>query len=119
IVYQLTDGPANGLVVYAAEDIAPAVQVGDTVTAGTVLGLMYIGPDGIETGWGDPAVIGNTLAGDTRQFDAHNTTAVGANFSQVLRCLGAPPGIPQTPPPTGTLPRNWPRWKVSVPSSHR
>ncbi len=111
IVYQLTDGPANGLVVYAAEDIAPTVHVGDTVTANTPLGLMYLGPDGIETGWGDPGVIGNALAGDTRQFNGANTTAYGANFSAFLQSLGAPPGIPQNDPPTGALPRNWPTWR--------
>ncbi len=119
IVYQLTDGPANGLVVYAAEDIAPTVQVGDTVTANSVLGLMYLGPDGIETGWGDPAVIGNTLAGDTRQFDGANTTAFGTNFSEFLHGLGAPPGIPQNDPPTGALPRNWPRWTTPTPGAHQ
>ena len=118
IVYQLTDGPANGLVVYAAEDIAPGVQVGDTVTANTVLGLMYLGPDGIETGWGDPAVIGNTLAGDVHQFSGANTTAFGANFSELLHGLGAPPGIPQNQPPTGTLPRNWPQWDTTTPATH-
>jgi len=118
IVYQLTDGPANGLVVYAAEDIAPAVQVGDPVTANTVLGLMYLGPDGIETGWGDPAVIGNTLAGDTHQFNGANTTAFGANFSEFLHSLGTPPGVPQNQPPTGTLPPNWPRWDTATPATH-
>jgi len=118
IVYQLTDGPANGLVVYAAEDIAPAVHVGDTVTANSVLGLMYLGPDGIETGWADPAVVGNALAGDTHQFDGANTTAFGANFSELLNSLGAPPGIPQNDPPTGNLPRNWPHWNTSRPGTH-
>jgi hypothetical protein len=111
IVYQLTDGPANGLLVYAAEDIAPTVHVGDTVTANTVLGLMYLGPDGIETGWGDPNIVGNALAGDEHQFNGENTTAYGANFSEFLQSLGAPPGIPQNKPPTGKLPRNWPHWK--------
>jgi murein DD-endopeptidase MepM/ murein hydrolase activator NlpD len=119
IVYQLTDGPANGLVVYAAEDIAPVVRVGDAVTADSVLGLMYVGPDGIETGWGDPAVIGNTLAGDTLQFDGANTTAFGTNFSEFLHWLGAPPGIPQNHPPTGTLPRNWPQWSTPTPGAHK
>jgi murein DD-endopeptidase MepM/ murein hydrolase activator NlpD len=118
IVYQLTDGPANGLVVYAAEDIAPAVQVGDTVTATTVLGLMYLGPDGIETGWGDPAIIGNTLAGDIHEFNGANTTACGANFSEFLHGLGAPPGVAQNQPPTGTLPRNWPQWQTTTPATH-
>jgi murein DD-endopeptidase MepM/ murein hydrolase activator NlpD len=118
IVYQLTDGPANGLVVYAAEDIAPTVQPGDSVTAATPLGLMYLGPDGIETGWGDPAVIGNALAGDTHEFIGANTTAFGANFSEFLHSLGAPPGVPQNQPPTGTLPGNWPRWDSTTPTTH-
>jgi murein DD-endopeptidase MepM/ murein hydrolase activator NlpD len=118
IVYQLTDGPANGLVVYEAEDIAPTVHVGDTVTANSVLGLMYLGPDGTETGWADPAIVGNALAGDTHQFDGANTTAFGANFSELLQSLGAPPGIPQNDPPTGTLPRNWPQWNTSRPGTH-
>jgi murein DD-endopeptidase MepM/ murein hydrolase activator NlpD len=113
IAYQLTDGPANGLIVYAAEDIAPAVQIGDTVNSHTVLGLMYPGPDGIETGWGDPAIIGNTLAGDHHQFNGTNTTAYGANFAQLLLSLGAPPGIPQNAPPTGSLPKNWPQWAIA------
>jgi murein DD-endopeptidase MepM/ murein hydrolase activator NlpD len=115
IVYQLTDGPANGLVVYAAEDIAPIVNVGDTVTANTVLGLVYLGPDGIETGWGDPARIGNALAGDADQFDGANTTAFGSNFNDMLMWLGAPSGIPQNEPPTGTLPANWPQWSNRPP----
>jgi hypothetical protein len=110
IAYQLTDGPANGIIVYAAEDIAPAVHVGDVVTADTVLGLMYAGPDGIETGWGDTAIIGNTMARAYSQFNGTNTTAFGDNFAQLLQSLGAPPGIPQTNPPTGSLPRNWPQW---------
>jgi len=114
IVYQLTDGPANGLIVYAAEDIAPTVQIGDTVTTHTVLGLVYPGPDGIETGWGDPAVIGNALAGDRHQFNGTNTTAYGANFAQLLISLGAPPGLPQNFPPTGSLPSNWPRWSATT-----
>jgi murein DD-endopeptidase MepM/ murein hydrolase activator NlpD len=118
IAYQLTDGPANGLIVYAAEDIAPTVRVGDTVTANSVLGLMYLGPDGIETGWGDPAIIGNALAGDRHEFDGANTTAFGANFSEFLQQLGAPPGIPQNWPPTGRLPRNWPQWDATTPTSH-
>jgi murein DD-endopeptidase MepM/ murein hydrolase activator NlpD len=119
IVYQLTDGPANGLVVYAAEDIAPTVHIGDTVTANTVLGLMYLGPDGIETGWADPAIIGNALAGDTHEFNGTNTTAFGANFSDLLQSLGVPPGIPQNHPPTGTLPRNWPTWQLPTPRPPR
>jgi murein DD-endopeptidase MepM/ murein hydrolase activator NlpD len=110
IVYRLTDGPASGLVVYAAEDIAPVVSVGQTVTAGTILGTMYEGPDGIETGWADPSGDGVSMANDAGQFSGANSTAFGANFSQLLVSLGAPSGVMQNEPPTGSLPAAWPTW---------
>lgn len=110
ISYRLADGPGAGLVVYAAEDIDPAVSVGQSVTAGTVLGTMYEGPDGIETGWADPSGDGTTMARDAGQFSGANSTAYGANFSQLLVSVGAPPGVLQNNPPTGSLPPNWPTW---------
>jgi len=110
ITYRLTDGPASGLVVYAAEDIYPMVQVGQTVTPNTVLGEMYEGPDGIETGWADSSGQGYTMAHDYGQFNGSNSTAFGYNFSQLLQYLGAPGGILQNNPPTGTLPPGWPTW---------
>ncbi len=110
ISYRLTDGPAAGLVVYAAEDIEPLVQVGQAVTPATVLGTVYEGPDGIETGWSDPAGQGWTMAHDYGQFSGGNSTAFGANFSQLLQSLGAPGGILQNSPPTGALPAGLPGW---------
>jgi hypothetical protein len=110
ISYRLTDGPAAGLVVYAAEDIEPLVQPGQVVNASTVLGTIYEGPDGIETGWSDPAGQGWTMAHDYGQFSGANSTAFGANFSQLLQSLGAPGGILQNAPPTGALPPGWPSW---------
>lgn len=110
ITYRLTDGPAAGLVVYAAEDIDPAVSVGQQVTPSTVLGTVYEGPDGIETGWADSSGTGYTMAHDYGQFDGSNSTAFGYNFSQLLEYLGAPGGILQNDPPTGTLPPGWPQW---------
>lgn len=110
IAYKLLDGPAAGLVAYAAEDIEPVVNVGQTVNAGTVIGTMYAGPDGIETGWADPSGDGETMARDQGQFDGSNSTAFGANFSQLLASLGAPPGVMQNEPPTGSLPPGWPTW---------
>jgi murein DD-endopeptidase MepM/ murein hydrolase activator NlpD len=109
IAYRLTDGPASGLVVYAAEDIQPSVQVGATVTSGTVLGQMYAGPTGIETGWADPAALPNTMARTYGQFDGSNSSAFGYNFSQFLQTLGAPGGIVNGTP-AGDLPASWPRW---------
>lgn len=110
IVYRLTDGPADGLVVYAAEDIEPTVQINETVTSNTVIGQVYEGPDGIETGWADPSGDGTTMAADYGEFDGANSTAFGYNFSQLLESLGAPGGILQNDPPTGALPSGWPQW---------
>jgi murein DD-endopeptidase MepM/ murein hydrolase activator NlpD len=109
ITYRLTDGPAAGLVVYAAEDIQPSVQVGEQVSPTTVLGTMYEGPDGIETGWADSTGNGATMAYVAGQFSGANATAYGANFSQLLAALGAPPGVPNGTP-AGSLPSNWPTW---------
>jgi murein DD-endopeptidase MepM/ murein hydrolase activator NlpD len=110
IVYQLTDGPASGLYAYAAEDINPEVSPGQSVTPNTVLGQMYEGPDGIETGWADGSALGETMAAAAGQFDGDNSTAFGYNFSQLLESVGAPGGILQNNPPTGSLPANWPQW---------
>jgi murein DD-endopeptidase MepM/ murein hydrolase activator NlpD len=110
IAYRLTDGPANGLVVFAAEDIQPSVQVGQTVSSNTVLGQVYAGPTGIETGWADPSASGDTMARTYGQYHGGNSTAFGYNFSRLLQSLGAPGGILQNNPPTGTLPSGWPQW---------
>jgi murein DD-endopeptidase MepM/ murein hydrolase activator NlpD len=109
IAYRLTDGPASGLVVFVAEDIQPSVQIGATVTSGTVLGHVYAGPDGIETGWADGSALPNTMARTYGQFDGSNSSAFGYNFSELLQRLGAPAGIPNSPP-NGNLPPWWPRW---------
>ncbi|MGH9294363.1 MAG: hypothetical protein ACRD0B_03445, partial [Acidimicrobiales bacterium] len=105
----LSSGPAAGLVVYAAEDIEPSVQVGQSVSTGSLLGTMYEGPDGIETGWASSGT-GETMAMVAGQFSGANSTVFGANFSQLLASIGAPPGILQNDPPTGSLPDNWPTW---------
>lgn len=110
IVYQLTSGPASGLFVYAAEDINPSVSVGEQVTSNTVLGQMYEGPDGIETGWADGSAIGESMAAEYGQFSGANSTAFGYNFSQLLETVGAPGGVLQNSPPTGSLPAGWPQW---------
>ena len=109
ITYRLTSGPAAGLVVYDAEDIVPRVVPGESVGPDTELGTMYGGPTGIETGWADGG-LGDTMAMVTGQFGGSDSTAFGANFSQLLRSLGAPGGILQNDPPTGAMPSGWPTW---------
>jgi murein DD-endopeptidase MepM/ murein hydrolase activator NlpD len=109
IAYQLTDGPANGLVVYVAEDIQPNVQVGQSVSSGTVIGQIYGGPNGIETGWADPTSLPDTMAHAYGQYDGSDPTAFGVNFSRFLQSLGAPGGIEEGPV-SGNLPAGWPQW---------
>jgi peptidoglycan hydrolase CwlO-like protein len=109
IAYQLSDGPARGLVVYTAEDLNPQVSVGSTVTPNTVIGQMYGGPHGIEIGWADGSAIPNAMARSSGQYNGGNSTAFGYNFSRLLQALGAPGGILQNDP-TGTLPAGWPQW---------
>lgn len=101
ITYQLTDGPAVGEVVYLAEDVTPAVQPGQKVTAGTVIGHMYEGSSGIETGWAmlDSGSAESQLAeaggiGGAGPFP----TAIGMNFEDLLRALGvvAAPNVGDT-----------------------
>lgn len=108
ITYRLTDGPAAGLIVYAAEDINCDVSVGQAVTPNTVLGTLYNGPDGIETGWAS-SLLGETMAMQYGQFYGSNSTAFGYNFSQLLQSLGAPGGVLQNSP-TGSVPSGWPQW---------
>jgi murein DD-endopeptidase MepM/ murein hydrolase activator NlpD len=109
IAYQLSDGPARGLVVYVAEDLNPQVSVGSAVTANTVIGQMYGGPHGIETGWADGSAIPNAMARSYGQYHGGNSTAFGDNYSRFLQSVGAPSGILQNDP-TGTLPSGWPQW---------
>ncbi len=109
IAYRLTDGPASGRVVYAAEDIQPYVQVGQTVSSGTVLGQMYTGPEGIEIGWANGASLPDTMARTYGQFDGSNPSAFGDNFSRFLQSLGAPGGI-ASGAPSGVIPSWWPTW---------
>ena len=107
ISYRLTDGPAAGLVVYAAEDIEPTVEIGQTVTPNTVIGHVYEGYYGIETGWADGRGDGTTLAADNGFY--YGSSSFGYNFSQFLESLGAPGGILEDGP-NGTLPAGWPHW---------
>ncbi len=109
IAYQLSDGPARGLVVFVAEDVQPNVQIGDSVNSNTVLGHMYAGPDGIETGWADGSRLPDTMAHSAGQYGGSNSTAFGDNFSKFLQSVGAPGGI-SSGAPRGTLPASWPRW---------
>lgn len=111
ITYQLTDGPAAGLMVYVAEDVQPAVQVGEHVTSSTVIGQVSAGGDGIETGWATPdgstaesqlAVAGGI--GGNGPFP----TEVGLSFDALLVAVGVPAAPNAGEPGSGLLPSNTP-----------
>ena len=93
ITYQLTNGPDAGLMVYVAEDVVPTVLPGTRVTPWTVIGEMFDGYDGIETGWAQPDAAQSELAeaaapeaGGVGPFP----TAIGTNFDELLQSLGVP-----------------------------
>lgn len=110
ITYELTDGPAVGEVVYVAENVTPAVQVGQKVTPQTVIGHMYEGGDGIETGWAmlDSASSESELPeaggiGGAGPFP----TAVGINFDALLQALGVPAASNYGTPGGGIVPARY------------
>jgi hypothetical protein len=113
ITYQLTSGPAAGLVVYVAEDVTPTVQVGDQVTSSTVIAQMYNGSDGIETGWATPdsstAESELSVAGGIGG-DGPFPTEVGLSFDALLIALGVPAAPNDVPVMSGygLLPSNIP-----------
>jgi hypothetical protein len=110
ITYQLTDGPAVGEVVFVAEDVIPAVQVGQKVTPESVIGHMFSGGDGIETGWAmlDSGSAESQLAeaggiGGAGPFP----TAIGMNFESLLLALGVPVSPNTGDPASGIVPSRY------------
>jgi len=111
ITYRLTGGPAAGLVVYVAEDIIPAVAVGQRVSASTVIGTMFDGGDGIETGWAQ--LTGLSAESELPEAGAIGgngpfPTRIGVNFDQLLPSLGVAAAPNRTQPAFGILPAGYP-----------
>jgi hypothetical protein len=111
ITYQLTNGPDAGLMVYVAEDVVPTVLPGTRVTPSTVIGEMFDGSDGIETGWAQPDAAQTELAeaaapeaGGVGSFP----TAIGTNFDELLQSLGVPAAPNFGQPVSGDVPANYP-----------
>jgi hypothetical protein len=111
ITYRLTSGPGAGLMVYVAEDIVPAVVVGQRLSPATVVGTMYDGGDGIETGWAQPT----TLSAESELPQAGGIgglgpfpTRVGINFDELLQSLGVPAAPNRAQSPHGLLPAGYP-----------
>jgi len=111
ITYQLTDGPDAGLMVYLAEDVTPTVQAGEHVSASTVIGNMFNGSDGIETGWAQLS----GLSAESQLPQAGGIsgggpfpTMVGLNFEELLQSLGVPAAPNRDQTGYGLLPANYP-----------
>jgi hypothetical protein len=114
ITYRLTGGPGLGLVVYVAEDIIPAVTVGQRVSPSTVIGTMFDGGDGIETGWSQQS----GLSAESELPEAGGIgglgpfpTRIGVSFDQLLQSLGVPGAPNRAQRAYGLLPAGYPaRW---------
>jgi hypothetical protein len=111
ITYRLTGGPAAGLSVYVAEDVTPAVQVGQVVSSSAVIANMYNGGDGIETGWAMPdgasAESQLPVAGGISGAGPF-PTRVGLSFDVLLQGLGVPAAANFGQLPYGLLPAGYP-----------
>jgi hypothetical protein len=86
------------------------VQVGQKVTPDTVIGHMFNGNDGIETGWAmlDSASSESELPeaggiGGAGPFP----TAIGTNFDDLLRALGVPAASNLGEPASGLVPSRY------------
>ena len=111
ITYQLTDGPDAGLMVYVAEDVTPAVQVGQKVTSSTVIGNMFNGGDGIETGWATSdgsTAESQTAAAGSIDGNGPFPTMVGLSFEAVLEGVGVPAAPNAGQAGSGLLPAGYP-----------
>lgn len=112
IVYQLSDGPAEGKYVYFAEGCTPNVAIGDTVTTGTVICNMLAGGNSIETGWANGSSLGDALAKPV--YTETHSTAYGQNYRELLTSLGVTVGSCYDRPGSALegypLPASWPTW---------
>lgn len=111
ITYRLTDGPAAGLMVYVAEDVTPAVTVGQHVSSSTVIATMFDGGDGIETGWAQASTFSaESQLPEAGSIDGNGPfpTAVGLNFEELLQTLGVPAGNNRDQSAYGALPPAYP-----------
>jgi hypothetical protein len=111
ITYQLSDGPDAGLVVYLAENVTPTCVVGQHVTPSTVIGDMFEGGDGIETGWAQAS--GVSAESQLPEAGAIGgggpfPTTVGVNFDEVLTSLGVPVAPNRYQVASGLLPPSYP-----------
>jgi len=87
------------------------VKTGQRVTSSTVIGTMFEGGDGIETGWAQPtgASAESELAeaGGIGGYGPY-PTKVGLNFDELLQMLGVPVAPNANDIAYGLLPTRYP-----------
>lgn len=109
ILYQLSDGPAQGKFVYMAEDCTPTVKQGDTVTANTKICSYHYQGTAMEMGWGD-----GSYSYLTDDYNSHGGGSYASNsgqdFSNLLVALGSKPGRIEGTKSTVPMPAGWPTW---------
>ena len=101
IAAKITSGYLTGLVYYVAEGIAPLVQKGQQVAAGTVLGRGVSNPynmvvGNIEAGWANPNSPGQPLAQTLSGYGGDQSTqalTAGYSFSKFVHALGGVAGV--------------------------
>ena len=110
ISYRLSDGPAAGLAVYAAEDIDPHGHRGPIGDGGDSSRHHVRGSGRHRDGLG-------RSVGRRHQHGQRRRPVLGRQLDRLrgerlklLASLGAPPGVAQNDPPTGDLPPGWPTW---------
>jgi len=106
-----TGSRARRRLVYVAEDTIPAVAVGQRVSPSTVIGTMFNGGDGIETGWAQPT----SLSAESELPQAGGIgglgpfpTRIGVSFEELLQSVGVPAAPNRAQPPHGLLPAGYP-----------
>jgi hypothetical protein len=104
--------------VFVAEDVTPAVTVGQHVSSATVVATMFDGGDGIETGWAQASTFSaESQLPEAGGIDGNGPfpTAIGLNFEELLQTLGVPAGNNRDQSPYGVLPPAYPAaWSAAI-----
>jgi len=108
--YELTDGPAQGKIVYVAEciTISPGMTVGTSVTPDTVIAVMNNTTcrNGVESGWGQNNMTARAMAAGC--WKEPFISVYGLNFSNLIKSLGGPSANNIDSPTDCTLEPGWP-----------
>lgn len=107
VVYQLVDGPDKNRYVYVTEDVVPTIAANPSkiVPAGTPIANMTGGGNCIEIGWAPGpsySTVASSLGQQSSGDPGSNRTYCGQQMSDLLHSTGAPAGLTEGKPVTGT-----------------